>query len=145
MLISIILFLSLAYKFVYPYIASDPLPIDFAQVDKIVMHEIKYVADKNDKYKKHEREFVIKKPAEIKAINEILKKAKGGRMDTPSCPFGLPVTFWLGKNKVEVEMGTDDCGLVSCNGLYYYLPDGELQKFETIVKKLGIDYEDIRF
>jgi len=68
-------------------------------------------------------------------------------MDSPACPFGLPVVFVEGDKKTKIDLGTDECGLIRCHDRYYRLNIelGEVEKMQDVIRSLGIDFDRIRY
>lgn len=137
MLFSCIVLLILLLGYMHLYINySRPIKINFEKVNKIDLY---YVLE--------DRLLVtIDNPDDVIAVCEIVKRAKGGYRDYPSCPFSLSLLLYMEDNKkVLIDFGTDDCGLVRYRSRYYKLHDKDIMFFQLLIERLAkVPFDSIR-
>jgi len=88
---------------------------------------------------------IIENKEDIEAIKEIFANAGRGVSDRPACPFDLPIIFCEGNIKNVVLWSTDSCGSFQCNGKYYALSKAEREQLITLLIKLGVSPNSLRW
>lgn len=116
-----------------------PFPVSLSQVDKIELEERADTPSDKGKI------FIIDNKNDIRDFMNHFKGIGWGVKETPSCPFGLPVTFYEGSKVIKMDLGTDSCGLVRYKGYYFHMDKEKVDKLQDKIRELGLDFDRIRW
>ncbi|SRR5690554_3567536 len=116
-----------------------PFPVNLSRVDRIELEE------SADKPSTEPRIFVIDDKEEIEDFMSHFKGIGWGIKATPSCPFGLPITFYEGRKVIKMDLGTDDCGLICYKNYYFFMNEEQVYKLQDKIRELGLDFDRIRW